>query len=405
MATLIQLPKHSYLAASRSGTWLNLVAHLDPKYGGISAVLPPLCEAVGSAGGDASLVPFCGPDERYEVAPSIPLDVFPLGMKRWLLDGELRRRLADHVVESAGIHIHGIWQEHCLFGAQAAREANKPYIISAHGMLDPWALRNKGWKKRIYSALIERRNVSGAACLHALTGAEANEYREFGACNPIAVIPNGVHVPETASAPAFFRKFPELAGKRVLLYLARLHLKKGLDLLCRAWKNAAPGEEHHLLLAGPDFEGTKHRVEQMIAELGIGRSISFAGMLKGSDKWNALAAADAFVLPSRSEGLSVSVLEAMGMGKPAIVTSRCNVPEVRTRECGWMIEPDESELTAALREYLSSNAATRRRMGSNGRRVVEQIYSWETVGRQMAATYEWLSGGSQPTDVDLRLPG
>jgi glycosyltransferase involved in cell wall biosynthesis len=143
----------------------------------------------------------------------------------------------------------------------------------------------------------------------------------------------------------------------------------------------------------------------MIAELGIGRSISFAGMLKGSDKWNALAAADAFVLPSRSEGLSVSVLEAMGMGKPAIVTSRCNVPEVRTRECGWMIEPDESELTAALREYLSSNAATRRRMGSNGRRVVEQIYSWETVGRQMAATYEWLSGGSQPTDVDLRLPG
>ena len=184
MTTLIQLPARSSSAIPRSGTWLNLVAHLDPKYGGISAVLPPLCEAVTAAGGDASLIPFCGPDERYNVAPSIPLDVFPLGMKRWLLEGELRRRLADHVVESAGIHIHGIWQEHCLFGAQAARDANKPYVLSAHGMLDPWALRNKGWKKRIYSALIERRNVSGAACLHALTSVEAQEYREFGARNP-----------------------------------------------------------------------------------------------------------------------------------------------------------------------------------------------------------------------------
>ena len=402
MATLIQLPEHPSSTASRPGTWLNLVTHLDPKYGGISAVLPPLCEAVGAAGGGVSLVPFCDPDEQYDVAPSIPLDVFPLGMKRWLLDGEQRRRLADRVAKSEGLHIHGIWQEHCLFGAQAARDANKPYMISAHGMLEPWALRNKGWKKRIYSALIERRNVSGAACLHALTEAEVREYREFGARNPIAVIPNGVHIPAAASAPAFFLKFPELAGKRVLLYLARLHFKKGLDLLCRAWKNASPGEEQHLLLAGPDFEGTKQRVEEMIAELGIGRSVSFAGMLKGSDKWNALAAADAFVLPSRSEGLSVSVLEAMGMGKPAIATSRCNVPEVRTHECGWMIEPNETELTAALREYFLSDAATRWRMGWNGRRAVEQIYSWETVGHQMAAVYEWVSGGSQPADVDLR---
>jgi glycosyltransferase involved in cell wall biosynthesis len=93
----------------------------------------------------------------------------------------------------------------------------------------------------------------------------------------------------------------------------------------------------------------------------------------------------------------------MGMGKPAIVTSRCNVPEVRTRECGWLIEPNETELTAALQEYFSSKAATRKHMGWNGRRVVEQIYSWETVGHQMAGVYEWLSGGSQPAQVDLRV--
>jgi glycosyltransferase involved in cell wall biosynthesis len=187
------------------------------------------------------------------------------------------------------------------------------------------------------------------------------------------------------------------------LFLGRLHFKKGLDLLCHAWHNARPGSDFHLVLAGPDFEGTRQRVEKMIAELGIEKSVTFAGMLKGAEKWSALEAADAFVLPSRSEGLSVSVLEAMGRGVPVIVTSRCNVKEVKPRECGWMIEPNERELTEALHQYFESSSADRKRLGANGRRVVEQVYSWDSVGRQMSAVYEWLAGGDKPTGVDLRL--
>ncbi|MFZ0594098.1 MAG: glycosyltransferase, partial [Bryobacteraceae bacterium] len=281
--------------------------------------------------------------------------------------------------------------------------ARKPYVVSAHGMLEPWALRNKGWKKRLYSLLIERRNVAGAACLHALTGAEAEEYRSFGARNPIAVIPNGVRIPNSGNSSDFFLKFPNLAGKRILLFLGRLHFKKGLDLLCRAWHHAQRSEEFHLVLAGPDFDGTRERVQQMIDELGIERSVTFAGMLKGAEKWSALKAADAFVLPSRSEGLSVSVLEAMGMGLPVIVSSRCNVAEVKQRECGWLIEPNVFELTDALGQYFDSSAADRKRLGANGRRVVEQIYSWDSVGRQMSAVYEWLAGGEKPSGLDLRF--
>ncbi len=388
---------------SSGGTWLNLVAHLDPKYGGISAVLPSFCQAVSEAGTEAALVPFCGAGEQYDVAPSIPMDVFPLGMSRWLLERNLRDRLKDHIAECAGVHIHGIWQEHCLFGTQAARAARRPYVVSAHGMLEPWALRNKGWKKRLYSLLVEKRNIAGAACLHALTGAEAEEYRGFGARNPIAVVPNGVRIPRAGNSSDFFVKFPHLAGKRILLFLGRLHFKKGLDLLCRAWHNAQRGEEFHLVLAGPDFEGTEQRVKQMIAELGIEGSVTFAGMLKGAEKWSALKAADAFVLPSRSEGLSVSVLEAMGIGLPVIVSSRCNVAEVRRNECGWAIEPNVFELTDALGQYFESNVADRKRFGANGRRVVEQIYSWDSVGRQMSAVYECLAGGNKPSGVDLRL--
>jgi glycosyltransferase involved in cell wall biosynthesis len=403
MLTQIEEPAFLSPVHPSGGTWLNLVAHLDPKYGGISAVLPSFCQAVSEAGTQAALVPFCGPGEQYEVAPSIPLDVFPLGMSRWLMERNLRHRLNDHITECAGVHIHGIWQEHCLFGAQAARAGGKPYIVSAHGMLEPWALRNKGWKKRLYSLLIEKRNVAGAACLHALTAAEAEEYRRFGARKPVAVIPNGVRIPRAADSSDFFLKFPDLAGKRILLFLGRLHFKKGLDLLCRAWHNAPRGQDCHLVLAGPDFEGTRQRVKQMIAELGIEASVTFAGMLKGAEKWSALEAADAFVLPSRSEGLSVSVLEAMGMGLPVIVSSRCNVTEVKPRECGWVIEPNEFEMTDALNQYFETSAADRKRYGANGRRVVEQTYSWDSVGRQMSAVYEWLAGGDKPSDVDLRL--
>ena len=157
------------------------------------------------------------------------------------------------------------------------------------------------------------------------------------------------------------------------------------------------------LLAGPDFEGTEGRVKSLIKSLGIASSVTFTGMLKGERKWNALAAAEVFVLPSRSEGLSVSVLEALGMGVPAIVSSQCNVPEVQTRECGWMIEPDKNELTAALNQYFESSAGNRFMMGVNGRRVIEEKYSWHIVGRQMSDVYGWLAGGGGVPEVDIRF--
>jgi glycosyltransferase involved in cell wall biosynthesis len=389
-----------------AGRWLNLVAHLDPKYGGISAVMPSFCNSVSGEGTEAALLPLCHSDETYDTSLCLPLDVLPLGFKEWLTNSELRHCLRDQIQESAGVHIHGIWQEHCLFGAQAARSLHKPYVISAHGMLDPWALRNKGWKKRLYSALIERRNVTDAACLHALTAREAEEYRSFGADGPVAVIPNGVRVPHSIEPSLFFKSFPELKGKRILLYLSRLHFKKGLDLLCRAWKNAGHTDDHHLVLAGPDFEDTRQRLEEMISELGVGRSITFAGMLKDEHKWAALAACDAFILPSRSEGLSVAVLEAMAMGRPVIVTSRCNVPEVATHSCGWTTEPDQEDVTETLREYFAAGPETLLRMGENGKRVAKKVYTWESVGRRISDVYRWLAAGARvseaPVDVDIR---
>lgn len=387
-----------------AGTWLNVVAHLDPRYGGISAVVPSFCEAVSLVGSaNAALAPFCDWDEQFEVPHSVEVERYPLGNTKWRGGDEVYRRLEEQIAGSAGLHIHGLWEEHCALSARAARKAAKPYIISAHGMLEPWALQQKRWKKLLYSVLVERRNLDGAACLHALTDREANNYRRFNLRNPVAVIPNGVKVPASVDRGAFFREHPKLAGKRVVLFLGRLHHKKGLDLLCRAWKDAARPADAHLVLAGPDFEGTKAKLKRLIRDLGISSSITFTGMLQGERKWNALAAADVFVLPSRSEGLSVSVLEALGMSVPVIVSSECNVPEVTTRECGWTIEPDKNELTTALNEYFESSAGNRFMMGLHGRRVIEEKYRWDIVGRQMADVYGWLAGVNSEPDVDIRF--
>lgn len=387
--------------------WLNVVAHLDPRYGGISAVLPSFCEAITRSGqAKATLAPFCTSDEEFDAPLSVEITRYPLANTKWRGGDEVRSRLEQQIARTSGVHIHGLWQEHCALAAGLARKIRKPYLISAHGMLQPWALQQKRWKKFLYSMLVERRNLDGAACLHALTNREGDDYRRFGLYNPVAVIPNGVEIPAGADSAAFFREYPQLAGKRITLFLGRLHFKKGLDLLCQAWKNAGRPADAHLVLAGPDFEGTQSKVEALVNELGIASSITFTGMLKGDRKWNALAAADVFVLPSRSEGLSVSVLEALGMGVPVIASSQCNVPDVQTSECGWMIEPDVCELTAALNECFESSPGNRYMMGLNGRRVIEQKYSWDIVGAQMAAVYGWVAGGGSAPAVDIRMgPG
>ena len=303
----------------------------------------------------------------------------------------------------SGLHIHGLWEQSTTIAARAGRHWQKPYIISAHGMLEPWALSNKRVKKRIYSALIERTNIEGSACLHALTQAEAEDFRRFGSQRPIAVIPNGVRVPASASSGPFFENFPTLQGKRIVLFLGRIHYKKGLDLLCKAWGQIAERwPEAHLVLAGPDFEGTRASIEALVESLGIHRHVTFTGMLQGDLKWSALRAAQCFVLPSYSEGLSVSTLEALGMGLPVIVTEHCHLPEVQEQGCGWVIRADADQLASALKQCFSASSKDVLEMSTRGRRLVEQRFAWPKIGAQMSELYRWAEGGPRPTTFDLQ---
>jgi glycosyltransferase involved in cell wall biosynthesis len=237
--------------------------------------------------------------------------------------------------------------------------------------------------------------------LRALTADEAQDYRRVGLATPIAIVPSGIDVPLGVSPNSFLESYPQLAGKRIVLFLGRLHYKKGLHLLLPAWAQAARPEDAHLVIAGPDSGGTLASLNRMCGEFKLHSSVTFTGMLAGDMKWSTLAAASLFVLPSYQEGLSVAALEALGMKLPVLVTTACHLPEVASRNCGWVTETAVEPLRHALEEFFELSRDESAQAGQRGKDFVEQRFRWSVVGKQMAQVYEWLEGGGRPQGVEI----
>ncbi len=378
---------------------LNVLEHADLKYGGIATSVPALARAMAAEGRYRDCrATFCDASE-HAGSGTVRL---PAGRLGWFADRAARRTFDSLVSTADLIHIHGLWSQHALSAAGAAQRHFKPYVVSAHGMLEPWALHNKKWKKRVYGALVERRNLRRAACLRALTRQEALDYRRYGIETPTAVVPNGIDPPEAAASPEpFLAQYPHLRGRRLILFLGRVHYKKGLDILCRAWAATPRRADDHLVIGGPDFEGTRARLEALISELGVAAEVSFTGLLAGGIKWSALAAAHAFVLPSYSEGFSMAVLEALAAGVPVVVSQACHLPGVSHPRCGWIVQPETDSLAAALAECLEATPSDRARLGGNGRRLIRQRFTWPIVAGQMSSVYDWVLGGARPSNVEI----
>jgi glycosyltransferase involved in cell wall biosynthesis len=374
---------------------LNISLHVDEKYGGLAASLPSFCEAVTKTGRFTSrIAALCDEDEATPA--SLRPDMvhrFPAGRLRWAMDRGLRRDLEELIRDAAIVHIHGLWREYSGVTSRLCRKLGKPYVVSAHGMLEPWALAHGRWKKRAYLSAIELPVLRGAVGLRALTRAETADYHGIGLNNPVRVIPNGIDIPEAFSPRVFFEAFPHLADRRLVLFLGRIHPKKGIDLLCRAWARLEKSlPDAHLVIAGPDEDQTLAKLAALARELGIGSRVTFTGMLRGPVKWSALAAATLYVLPSHSEGFSVSILEALGSGLPALVSRNCHFPEISGEGCGWEIDPDEGQLADSLAHALTTEPGTLARMGEKGKRLVEDRYTWAAIGRRTADMLEDWAG-------------
>jgi poly(glycerol-phosphate) alpha-glucosyltransferase len=293
----------------------------------------------------------------------------------------------------------GLWKYPSMAALRWSKKKHKPLMIAPHGMLDPWALQNSAWKKKIAGWLFQNEALRRATCLRALCVSEMISIKAYGLDNPICVIPNGVDLPEAEPNAARHPLFPE--GKKVLLYLGRLHPKKGLANLIAAWKvlHPAPGD-WTLAIAGWDQGGHEAELRKLAAE---SPSIFFTGPQFGEAKNAFYRSCDAFVLPSLSEGLPMVVLEAWAHGKPVLMTPECNLPEGFESRAALRIEPTVESVVEGLRQLRGMSDDELREMGARGRALTEARFAWPKVAEQMASVYQWmLGGGAKPDCVEVR---
>ena len=296
-------------------------------------------------------------------------------------------------------HGNGIWLPGNHATAALARRHGLPLIITPHGMLEPWALRQKAWKKRLALWLYQRRDLRGAACLHATAEAEAVQLRRLGFSQPVAVIPNGIDVPADVltAVVAGTHDVDRADGdlRRTVLFLSRLHPKKGLLDLVRAWARLRPAG-WRVQIAGPDEEGHRRVVETAIRAAGVDADFAFLGNLNDDRKWAVYRAANVFVLPSYSENFGMVVAEALAAGLPVITTRGAPWRELSDYRCGWWTEIGAEPLGVALGSALALDDAARRAMGERGRDLAREKYLWPAQAAKMRAVYDWLGGHREP---------
>jgi len=304
------------------------------------------------------------------------------------------------ILRSSGadlLHVHGLWLDRQWAAFQWQKKTGRPVVISPRGMLDPWAVRNSAWKKKLVGALFANESLRSATCIHALCRSEADSIRAYGLKNPIAIIPNGVELPDLESPPG-------RADKKKLLFLGRIHPKKGLKELLEAWamfqrQQGKRDTDWKLMIAGWDDGGYESGLKQLAGQTGTVDSVEFVGPQFGADKDLLLRSVDAFILPSFSEGLPMSVLEAWSYGLPVIMTDQCNLPEGFEAGAALRVEPAVGAISDGLMQLADMEQGDLAAMGTKGRKLVERSYTWDQIATEMKAVYEWCLGGDKPTCI------
>jgi glycosyltransferase involved in cell wall biosynthesis len=298
------------------------------------------------------------------------------------------------------VHVHTLWSPLNVAIRYACRRHNKPYVLMPHGMLDPYSLSVKALKKSVYMRLFESRNIASARRMIFTTPEEEKLAALAG-----LRLPRGEIVPLGAQASAtpandlrlqFLRRYPQAEGKRTLLFLGRLHHKKGLDRILTSLQRVRQTIPDVLLIvAGTGEAKYEQHLGQLVSSLALDDQVVFAGHLDGEMKWAAFAAADLFLLPSRQENFALTVAEAMQMGVPVVITDKVNTwPYVEEAGAGLVLaERDIDVLLPRAVETLLTDHATHSKMAAQGSRYARDRLTWHASAQKLLACYDQVVSG------------
>lgn len=371
---------------------IQTIAGTQSNHGGTSRSVPALCDALQSQGVDNHLLTFQPRDPNVEcIYPADRSRVHLISESKWGrqygIGKKLRRELYRLIHEASGVaivHDHAVWLPSNHHVAKFCMSRNVPRIVSPRGMLGAWALNHGKWKKRLAWALYQRADLSSATAFHATSEQEEEEIRKLGFTQPIAVVPNGIDVPES---------LPERRSPlKQFLFMSRIHPKKGLVELLSAWKAsnvAASGWQ--LVIAGPDDGGHSKVIDAEIKRLQLSSCVRMVGEVRGADKWQLFADSDYFVLPSFNENFGIAIAEALACGVPVITTTNTPWFAIREKELGWWIPCGHEPLVNAILSAARCPEHERTEAGRRAKAEIKTKYSWQRSASELNAFYQRIS--------------
>jgi glycosyltransferase involved in cell wall biosynthesis len=297
------------------------------------------------------------------------------------------------------IHTQGIYLYSSYVNLKYTKKNHKPYLIAPRGMLDKWILNVRGWKKKIGLSLYENEHLKRANCIHALGMPEYEAIRRFGCTNPVAVVPNGVFLPnEVFLSEADLPAWKTNDDRKVLLFLSRLHPKKGIENLMQAWANTGSGRENWKIIIAGEGNGNEYlkSLLKLQNKLGLQNDVIFIGPQFHKEKDICFRCADAFILPSFSEGMPMAILEAWSYKLPVIMTPACNLPEGFTTNAALEIEPEPDSIASVLETVFSMPDLELKKIGENGYTLVREKFTWSSIASQMNDVYKWAVNDTPP---------
>lgn len=370
---------------------LQIVTNIDYESNGLSQTMEAICRSLLTSGSDVELHSLLPLKRRFAFrSVTYRSAYFPhphLGRSPEMLKG---LKVACKTADIA--HINGLWQFPDVYPLWACKGTKCRLVVQPHGTLSKAAMKYSRLAKFLFGHLYQYEVLRKADMFVATSQEECDDIRKLGYYQPVAVLPNGVEVPNIRLSAETQR------DKKRMFFLSRIHPKKNVEMMIRCWARLeSQFPEWDLSIVGPDRDNPyADHMKDLVTQLHCKR-VTFEGELNGDAKYHFMAESDCEVLPTHSENFGMVVAEALACGTPVICSHGAPWAGLEANKCGWWVPTEEAALESAMREAMSLNDATRREMGARGREWMKRDFDWNAIGRKMKVAYEWLlNGGDKP---------